>query len=132
MLGAIAGDIIGSPYIFNNISGPSGFVGWNLFEQGRQIYFTSRDNSEHLTADEFRKLDKKKQLQYKVVERTYDVHTTHPSYDSLQLASFLINRDSGMDIPDTLSSTEAVAFSCGDLHIVRVDKRDGGEFILVA
>ena len=52
MIGALAGDIISSPYTHSNLSDPSQFIGWNLFEDYNQIYFSDKSGA-RIDIDEF-------------------------------------------------------------------------------
>lgn len=113
MIGTLAGDIIGSPFRFENLEDTSRFVGWNLFEENRQIHFEN-NKGEKLSIREFKELSPMEQKRCSFREKTHAACSTHISNDMYEVSSYLLAREKGADIPDTLSEPLAIGVCCGE------------------
>lgn len=114
MIGALAGDIIGSPYTHNNLEDPGKFVGWNLFEESRTLHFRNRkSHGDVRTVAQLDGLTERQKRQYEAVEKSYGAGRSSMR-DYGEICSYLLGSDSGALLPDTLASEYAVAVACGE------------------
>lgn len=113
MIGTLAGDIIGSPFRFENLEDSSRFVGWNLFEENRHIYFEN-NKGEKLSLSDFKALSPAEQKRYAVRERTHAATSTYISDEMYSVSNYLLTKDKGAEVPDTLSEPVAVGICCGE------------------
>ena len=113
MIGTLAGDIIGSPYRFENIQDTARFIGWNLFDENRRLTFYA-NGGKQLSLDEFNNLSKSEQRRLSVREKTYKAEGTFVSDEALVVADYLVHQDAGGHMPDTLTSALPIGIACGE------------------
>ena len=113
MIGALAGDIISSPYTHSNLSDPSQFIGWNLFEDYNQIYFSDKSGA-RIDIDEFKGLVRSEQKKYTMREAHWKAGPSVLSTEINEVAQYLLSRDEGGEMPDSLTDPLAIAISCGE------------------
>lgn len=114
MIGAMAGGIIGSPYTHQNLEDPSKFVGWNLFEEQRTIFFRNKSNSKDLKSpEEFKELPATMQKRYEFVERSYKPFRSGIFNDFTEVLPYVMNH-SNRSIPSTLSDEFTSVVACGE------------------
>lgn len=113
MIGAMAGEIIGSPYYRHNLEGSSNSFSWALFDENRDLSFRdSRGNK--VSGDDLLTMSRKEQKRARVVDRTDAAFAGHFCSGCIEMASYLMNMDSGAEMPDALSDALSVGVACGE------------------
>lgn len=114
MIGAIAGDIIGSPYMFENFEDPNMFIRLRPFEENRFARFVDGRNSA-ISVDELNRLTRKEQRKYTFSEdEVREAGPTHFTHECPDVASALMHINEEIHLPDTLSETLTIGVLCGE------------------
>ena len=113
MIGTLLGDVIGSPYKSENIQDLAGFIGWNLFEDNTRIYFYDKAQK-RISQEEFNALPKEEQAKYKFRMFTHKPCSTIVSSEATEVSSYMLGRDSGEPIPESLTSGIPIGVAAGE------------------